>query len=614
MEITEQFLAKFPDHLIMILDDKSCKEAEPLRDPMLWHAGVYKNITNEVEELNKVGAGVFFTPNQYPGGSRQAKDCKGVNAWYMEIDDIPKPEQIQRIKAAPIAPSVIVETGKSYHCYWMAENGTIENFKKIAKGLVAHFDSDPAVADIARILRVPGYKHNKKEPVDVKLISINAATQTEQDMMEAYPYTEKVYKPKKQKFMAGDDIWDVMTNWDNVAMLDKLSGDSIVNGEHFTFKPRGGSGGFHIHVNGAPANAWIDGDGSIGGPCAPTWVQWLNNSTYYNVSKSDILKWTKENCQGFLPAKFFPEKKNKLREERIAEITPKTTNNSVFQSWGGVKDRVIRELLTLDPESLCKYHIKAVDNHMGAIFPSELIVVGADEGLGKSDFCLQIVKKNARHGKKVLYYQLEMSEEEPAYRDVYSELNKRLGEFTISPVDFRMNRFTDPQKQIVEEVLEEQDSMNENVLLYTGAVLDFDGFIKSLEEGLASNPDMIVIDHLHYFSMEGNENMSSQIGNIMRSLKRITKEHKVPIIVVSHFRKRDVTKEPTSADLFGSSNIAKEANTVFFITRDREDNDTTLTAWKRRVGGKKIDFNLHYNTTVGEYEFGESGIKLNRIF
>ncbi len=120
---------------------------------------------------------------------------------------------------------------------------------------------------------------------------------------------------------------------------------------------------------------------------------------------------------------------------------------------------------------------------------------------------------------------------------------------------------------------------------------------------MSLNPDLIVIDHLHYFSMDG-ENMSVQIGNIMRNLKRITKKYKIPIIVVSHFRKRDISKDPTSADLFGSSNIGKEANTTLFIVRDREDNDTRLIAWKRRVGGKKIEFNLVYNSEVGEYDFG----------
>jgi len=58
----------------------------------------------------------------------------------------------------------------------------------------------------------------------------------------------------------------------------------------------------------------------------------------------------------------------------------------------------------------------------------------------------------------------------------------------------------------------------------------------------------------------------------MRELKTITDIIKKPILLVSHLRKKttDAKKksEPDLNDLYGSSNIAKEATTILFVLKD----------------------------------------------
>ena len=304
IEKTNTFLKCFPKHYIQILDDKSAKGAEPHREPLpaLVRTGNSSLFSiSELEELNKKGAGIFFSPNQFT--ERRKKElCGGVNAWFMEIDGISKEEQYKRLLKSPLNPSIIVESGNSYHAYWLAKDGTIENFEKIVKGLIKFFGADEACKDISRVLRIPGFYHNKKEPFLVRIeLADYHIFYTESEVIEAFPYEEekKTYLIRENSSHSSkeDPFWVIAGSLDNKIMLGRLSGDSIVNGETFTFRDRP-SGGEYIDVNGQPADAWLDEKGMIGSGKrgGPTYIQWIG---YYGRLKAEIAEWLKTNCREF---------------------------------------------------------------------------------------------------------------------------------------------------------------------------------------------------------------------------------------------------------------------------------------------------------------------------
>jgi hypothetical protein len=57
----------------------------------------------------------------------------------VEMDHVTKEEQYKMIELSPIQPSLIVESKRSYHIYWFAKDGTIENWRKIMRGLCNFF-------------------------------------------------------------------------------------------------------------------------------------------------------------------------------------------------------------------------------------------------------------------------------------------------------------------------------------------------------------------------------------------------------------------------------------------------------------------------------------------
>lgn len=87
--------------------------------------------------------------------------------------------QIQKLKKnflykhrRQIRDAMIVETNNGYHIYWIITEGAINKFVPIQKALVRKFNADPAVTNLARVMRVPGFFHmkNPNSPFMVRVI------------------------------------------------------------------------------------------------------------------------------------------------------------------------------------------------------------------------------------------------------------------------------------------------------------------------------------------------------------------------------------------------------------------------------------------------------------
>ena len=64
--------------------------------------------------------GVFHTVNAFRGTKRTKDELTAINAWFVDIDEGDKADMLARIYAAPIEPSIIVETRRGYHVYYIA--------------------------------------------------------------------------------------------------------------------------------------------------------------------------------------------------------------------------------------------------------------------------------------------------------------------------------------------------------------------------------------------------------------------------------------------------------------------------------------------------------------
>lgn len=110
------------------------------------------------------------------------EDVCAINCLFAEFDPDgrTKDELSDHIELLPISPSVLIDSGRGYHGYWILRDTFYLNTSKVReraarvqKAFVAAVGGDPAAKDLARILRVPGTRNYKDifKP-DYPLVSI----------------------------------------------------------------------------------------------------------------------------------------------------------------------------------------------------------------------------------------------------------------------------------------------------------------------------------------------------------------------------------------------------------------------------------------------------------
>ncbi len=132
--------------------------------------GNFNGTINQVEpkliSRNAAGAGVFVVVNE--GGQRKA-DIKRIRAVFADTDGAP----LEPIVNA-LSPHAVIESSPGkYHVYYLvADDFPLDMFTPIQEAISAKFGTDPSVKDLPRVMRLPGFKHNKDTPHDVQFVRV----------------------------------------------------------------------------------------------------------------------------------------------------------------------------------------------------------------------------------------------------------------------------------------------------------------------------------------------------------------------------------------------------------------------------------------------------------
>ena len=208
----------------------------------------------------------------------------------------------------------------------------------------------------------------------------------------------------------------------------------------------------------------------------------------------------------------------------------------------------------------------AVDAKITGLNKSDLLLLAARPGMGKTSFALNIALNVARSSRKtVAVFSLEMSAEQLVTRILSGEAlveNYRLRTGNL--------RETDWQKiAAAASVLNQLDiRVDDNPML---SAADMNAKCRRLD-----NLGLVVIDYLQLMTSAGDksnrgENRQQVVSDISRMLKIMAKELNVPVICLSQLsranEKRD-DKRPMLSDLRESGAIEQDADIVMFLYRD----------------------------------------------
>jgi len=264
------------------------------------------------------------------------------------------------------------------------------------------------------------------------------------------------------------------------------------------------------------------------------------------------------------------EKADELVEYAAAEISNISAgrNSKGFIYLNQVIDKIYADLqlLSQNPDAFegIKMGYPKVDHIMGGINNSDLVIVGARPGMGKTSFCLNVGVNVAKMtGKKVAMFSLEMSAEQLASRILSSEAfvdsnALRTGQLTDGDWDRLANAVNDLYKtQILID-----DTTNITV--------------SAMKAKLRKEKDiaLVVVDYLGLMQGEKHtDNRVLEIGDITRGLKLMAKELHIPILCCSQLsrgteKNNGNNKRPMLSDLRDSGSIEQDADSVIFIYRD----------------------------------------------
>lgn len=160
----------------------------------IFHGTIYDH-ADKLHELNQQGAGVYVMANQGDGRGRKIDNVKSVRALFVDLDGSP----LEPVNKAPIAPHITVESSPGrWHAYWLVNNIALSDFTSFQLQLASMFDADPSIKDLPRVMRLPGYYHNKHGAQLCRLLNVGDSPRIKrEDFIEAFGIDTTIHKGER---------------------------------------------------------------------------------------------------------------------------------------------------------------------------------------------------------------------------------------------------------------------------------------------------------------------------------------------------------------------------------------------------------------------------------
>jgi RecA-family ATPase len=142
------------------VDPRTGKIIDPLAK--VFH-GSLKKCWAPLVDLSRQGAGIFVTVNRTTlRGPRNQQGITDVRAYFADCDGVSQNQIRSSIEAVALIPHIGVKSSNGkYHVIWCVSDAPLGNFRDTQKKVAALFGSDPSVCDLPRVIRLPGFPHQK---------------------------------------------------------------------------------------------------------------------------------------------------------------------------------------------------------------------------------------------------------------------------------------------------------------------------------------------------------------------------------------------------------------------------------------------------------------------
>lgn len=211
---------------------------------------------------------------------------------------------------------------------------------------------------------------------------------------------------------------------------------------------------------------------------------------------------------------------------------------------------------------------KDLDNTLAGMQNSNLLILAARPGLGKTALALEIAQHAAvKENLPVGFFSLEMSKEELVDRLLVAQADIdawRLKTGKLEEEDF--SRLSEAMGELAEAPLFIDD---------TPALTILEMRTKARRLMAENGLRFLVVDYLQLMrSVRQLENRVQEVSEISMGLKNLARELKIPLLAVSQLSRaveQRGSRRPQLADLRESGSIEQDADVVMFLWREDEE-------------------------------------------
>ncbi len=236
-----------------------------------------------------------------------------------------------------------------------------------------------------------------------------------------------------------------------------------------------------------------------------------------------------------------------------------------------------------------------LDRLTGGLQKSDLIVLAARPGIGKTSLALSIAHNSAlKYQNSIAVFSLEMSKDQLAQRLLSMDAG-------IDQQRLRTGRIEDDEW---DRIVYAMDTLSEaNIWIDdTAGISTMEMRSKARRLQAEQGIDLIIVDYLQLMQAtiggKRNENRVQEISEISRSLKGLARELNIPVLALAQLSRAVESRQskvPQLSDLRESGSIEQDSDIVMFIYRDDIYNQES-----ERKNIADIIIAKHRNGPVGE--------------
>lgn len=285
--------------------------------------------------------------------------------------------------------------------------------------------------------------------------------------------------------------------------------------------------------------------------------------------------------QGLIDQASIPNADSGKLADLSLEILVKIADQSVHDSSVSNERDAAASMLRMMEQSKDARRVETgipkLDKTTGGFLAGELVIMTAETGVGKTFLALQAKRKACSHGLHGLFVSGEMLAEHLMGRNLASRTQIPYAKFRrtefLSDDDWKALTVAASEQCQVCRILDSETSLAN---------------IRMSARAMAARKELawLIVDYDELIDVSGAKDEWQEQKVLVRSLKSLAMQLRIPVILVSQLRKAlsgEDRSKPTLASIYGTGGKTKHASMVIYIDRpfvqELEGDLTKATLW-----------------------------------